>query len=160
MSMPSLQGHKFINRERPRSQKPDNGLAYFASSGQAPQPVQRELLPMLLSRGFEESRPLLLDTRQWHELNPLLKRAESRPRSTTDPPAAALRRSLSAAGSLERVGTMQRAGSKQLGSRKSLYGETGAGGGAGGASDTAIDERVRLKLGQRPCSFVRPAGPP
>ena len=83
--MPSLQGHKFINRERPRSQKPDNGLAYFASSEQAPQPVQRELLPMLLSRGFEESRPLLLDTRQWHELNPLLKRAESRPRSTTDP---------------------------------------------------------------------------
>ena len=158
--MPSLQGHKFINRERPRSQKPDNGLAYFASSGQAPQPVQRELLPMLLSRGFEESRPLLLDTRQWHELNPLLKRAESRPRSTTDPPAAALRRSLSAAGSLERVGTMQRAGSKQLGSRKSLYGETGAGGGAGGASDAAIDERVRQKLGQRPCSFVRPAGPP
>ena len=158
--MPSLQGHKFINRERPRSQKPDNGLAYFASSGQAPQPVQRELLPMLLSRGFEESRPLLLDTRQWHELNPLLKRAESRPRSTTDPPAAALRRSLSAAGSLERVGTMQRAGSKQFGSRKSLYGETGAGGGAGGASDAAIDERVRLKLGQRPCSFVRPAGPP
>ena len=158
--MPSQQGHKFINRERPRSQTPDNGLAYFASSEQAPQPVQRELLPMLLSRGFEESRPLLLDTRQWHELNPLLKRAESRPRSTTDPPAAALRRSLSAAGSLERVGTMQRAGSKQFGSRKSLYGETGAGGGAGGASDAAIDERVRQKLGQRPCSFVRPAGPP
>ena len=48
MSMPSLQGHKFINRERPRSQKPDNGLAYFASSGQAPQPVQRELLPDLV----------------------------------------------------------------------------------------------------------------
>jgi len=158
--MPSQQGHKFINRERPRCQNPDNGLAYFASSGQAAQPVQRDLLPMLLSRGFEGSRPLLLDTRQWHELNPLLKRAESRPRTTTDTPAAAHRRSLSAAGSLERVGTMQRAGSKQLGSRqstmqlgsrKALYGETGAGGGAGGASDAAIDERVRQKLGQRPC---------
>lgn len=165
--MPSLQGQKFINRERPRSHPaPSFSLGSFAASWQGPQPMQRDLLPMLLSRGFEAgAEQRTVDTRQWHDLNPLLQRAESRPR-TTDPPTAAHRRSLSTAGSLERVGstqrlgTMQRAGSKQLGSRQStvqlgsrqsLYSEAGAGGGVGGAPDAAMEERLRQKLGQRLC---------
>jgi len=150
--MPSLQGHKFINRERPRSH-----LTPSFSVGSFPLPANpnhKDLLPMLLSRGFEAFPPeqRAVDTRQWHALNPLLQRAESRPR-TTDPPAAAHRRSLSAAGSLERAGSKQlgsRQSTVQLGSRQSLYGE--AGGEAGGTPpDAAIEERLRQKLGQRLC---------
>ena len=150
--MPSLQGHKFINRERPRSH-----LTPSFSVGSFPLPANpnhKDLLPMLLSRGFEAFPPeqRAVDTRQWHALNPLLQRAESRPR-TTDPPTAAHRRSLSAAGSLERAGSKQlgsRQSTVQLGSRQSLYGE--AGGEAGGTPpDAAIEERLRQKLGQRLC---------
>ena len=167
MSMPSLHGQKFINRERPRSQStPSFSLGSFASSWQGPQPMHRDLLPMLLSRGFEAAtEQRTVDMRQWHDLNPLLQRAESRPRAT-DP----LERLGTTAGSttagprrgpgtMQRAGTMRRTGSnKQLGSRQSmvqsgsrqsLYSEAGAGGGAGGAPDAAMDERLRQKLGVR-----------
>ena len=41
--MPSLQGQKFINRERPRSHPaPSFSLGSFAASWQGPQPMQRE----------------------------------------------------------------------------------------------------------------------
>lgn len=142
--MPTLQGLKFINRERPRSHPtPEFGLDRFLSSWNGPQPKQRDLLPMLLNRGFEaSSEQRTVDNRQWHDLNPLLQRAESRPR-TTEPPTAAYRRSLSAAGALER------AGSKKLGSRQStaqLYGEEEANSVPGAAK---VEERLRQKLGQR-----------
>ena len=164
--MPSLQGQKFINRERPRSQLPPTiSMANFVDSWHGAQAKPRDLLPMLLDRGFEaSSKQRTPDHRRTSDLKPLLRRAESTRAElladlpaaqllTTEPPGAACCRSASAPHLPGRVGSPQ-LGSRQLSrqlSRQSmaqLYGEEEVrSGGVPAAAE--VEERLRQKLGQR-----------